>query len=101
MSNIPIKEVAPRSSRQPKLLVDELLEAHDDNWAQLMTTRAASHRTRALEPVGTYAFMYEASDIHPEMTIGEFRSQRSGNRHKRGLHARLRRLVSRGHGDLR
>ena len=63
-----------------------------------MTTRAASQSTPALEPVGKYAFMYEASDIRPGMTIGEFRSQRSGNRHRRGLHAWLRRLLSRERG---
>ena len=52
-----------------------------------MTTCAASQSTPALEPVRNYAFMYEASDIRPGITIDEFRSQRSGSRHRRGLHA--------------
>ena len=68
------------------------------NWAQLMTTCAASHSTPALEPVGNYAFMYDASDIRPGITIGEYRSQRSGNRHRRGLHAWLSQLLSRLQG---
>lgn len=69
------------------------------NWSALMTTRAASQSAPALEPVRNYAFMYEAADIRPGITIGEFRSQRSGTRgHRRGLHAWLRRLLSRGQG---
>lgn len=63
-----------------------------------MTTRTASQSPRALELVGNYAFIYEASDIPPGITIGEFRSQRSENRHTRGLHAWVRRLLSRGQG---
>ena len=63
-----------------------------------MTTRTASQSPRALELVGNHAFIYEASDIRPGITIGEFRSQRSGNRHRRGLHAWLRRLLSREQG---
>ena len=42
------------------------------------------------------AFVYEAADIHPGMTIDEYRSERAGNHHRRGLHAWLRRLGSRG-----
>jgi hypothetical protein len=61
-----------------------------------MTTCAASQSPPALEPVVNHAFRYEASDIPPAITMGEFRSQRSGNRHRRGLHAWLRRLLSRG-----
>jgi hypothetical protein len=61
-----------------------------------MTTCDASHSTPALEPVGNYAFMYEASDIGPGITIGEYRSQRSGNRRRRRLHPWLRELLSRG-----
>ena len=48
------------------------------NWAQLMTSCAASQSTPALEPVRNHAFRYEASDIRPAITIDEFRSQRSG-----------------------
>jgi hypothetical protein len=68
------------------------------NEAQLMTTCAASRSTPALEPVGNHEFRYEGSDIRPGITMGEFRSQRSGNRHRRGLHAWLSRLLSRGKG---
>jgi hypothetical protein len=66
-----------------------------------MTTRAASQNAPALGPVGRYAFMYEASDIRPGLTIDEFRSQRSGSRRRRGRHAWLKRLLSRGHGGIR
>ena len=57
-----------------------------------MTTRAASQSTTALGPVGPSAFVYEASDIPPGTTIDQFRSQRPGNRHRRGLRALLTRL---------
>ena len=46
----------------------------------------------------SHAFLYEASDIRPGTTIAEFRSQRSGNRRRRGVHAWLRRLLARGQG---
>jgi hypothetical protein len=61
-----------------------------------MTTGAASQSTAALGPAGRYAFVYEASDIRPGMTIDQFRSERPGNRHRRGLHAWLTRLLWRG-----
>ena len=99
MSTIPITEVGPRISQQLTLLVNELPDAHDDTARLvLMTTRTASQSTGAPEPVGNHAFIYEASDIRPGITIGEFRSQRSGNRDRRGLYAWLRRLLSRGQG---
>jgi hypothetical protein len=43
--------------------------------------------TPAPRPVGPYAFMYEASDVPPGMTIDEFRSQRPGSRRRRARHA--------------
>ena len=45
-------------------------------------------------PVVRSAFVYEAADIRPGMTINEYRSERAGNRHKRELHGWLRRLLS-------
>ena len=64
--------------------------------ARYRTTCAAAHGAPALEPVGNYAFMYEASDICPGITIAEFRSLRSGNRRKRRPHVWLWELLSRG-----
>jgi hypothetical protein len=68
------------------------------NWARLITTPRCLAEHAGARAEGNFAFMYEASDVRPGITIGEFRSQRSGNRRRRGLRAWLRRLLSRGQG---
>jgi hypothetical protein len=103
MSTILSTEVVPSTSEQQTLLVYDLLDAHHDT-APLAADGCARHalggaagllaRSQAPGPVVRSAFVYEAADIRPGMTINEYRSERAGNRHRRALHAWLRRLLS-------
>jgi len=96
-------EVVPSTSEQQTLLVYELLDAdHDtaplaaDGCARRALGGAAGllARSQAPGPVVRSAFVYEAADIRPGMTINEYRSERGRNRHRRALHAWLTRLLS-------
>jgi hypothetical protein len=105
MSTILSTEVVPSTAEQQTLLVYDLLDAHHDT-APLAADGGARRalggaagllgRSPAPGPVVRSAFVYEAADIRPGMAINEYRSERAGNRHRRGLHAWLRRLFSRG-----
>ena len=61
-----------------------------------MSETAGTSCGTSITPVGSYAFMYETSDIPPGITLGEFRSQRHAKRRRR-----LRRFRRRPLSQLR